>query len=247
MIKMSFPIKTCVVCGEEFELKPGKPGFANRCPECSVSDEAPEQKKQQNLSPEERKAEAEANAALDRNAVDTAPPEQEAAGATHEQTPNHEPPPSLEQIEAMENAGIGESLKMANEFVKNPRTVYHHYLTKGGLHQIAESSSFSGGDGTASFGGARSVRAWIGDVSPGASAKAGTPVIEFTTAGGEVPKVRLYQGRPGAYWEVDALQVNIKSIRLGDGSTAIPDGPGHFKVTALDGKVTRMSAKELPE
>jgi hypothetical protein len=32
---MSYPIKTCVVCGEEFELKPGKPGFANRCPDCS--------------------------------------------------------------------------------------------------------------------------------------------------------------------------------------------------------------------
>ena len=32
---MSYPIKTCVVCGEEFELKPGKPGFANRCPSCS--------------------------------------------------------------------------------------------------------------------------------------------------------------------------------------------------------------------
>ncbi len=32
---MVFPIKVCVVCGEEFELKPGKPGFANRCPECS--------------------------------------------------------------------------------------------------------------------------------------------------------------------------------------------------------------------
>ncbi len=32
---MPFPIKTCIVCGEEFELKPGKPGFANRCPECS--------------------------------------------------------------------------------------------------------------------------------------------------------------------------------------------------------------------
>jgi hypothetical protein len=32
---MSFPIKTCVVCGEEFELRPGKPGFANRCPSCS--------------------------------------------------------------------------------------------------------------------------------------------------------------------------------------------------------------------
>jgi len=32
---MAFPIKTCVVCGDEFELRPGKPGFANRCPGCS--------------------------------------------------------------------------------------------------------------------------------------------------------------------------------------------------------------------
>lgn len=32
---MPFPIKVCAVCQEEFELKPGKPGFANRCPECS--------------------------------------------------------------------------------------------------------------------------------------------------------------------------------------------------------------------
>jgi len=36
---MAYPIKVCVVCGEEFELKPDKPGFANRCPECSSSDE----------------------------------------------------------------------------------------------------------------------------------------------------------------------------------------------------------------
>jgi hypothetical protein len=36
---MPFPIKTCVKCGEEFELKPGKPGFANRCPDCSELDE----------------------------------------------------------------------------------------------------------------------------------------------------------------------------------------------------------------
>ena len=35
---MAYPIKTCVVCGEEFELKPGKPGFANRCPDCSEED-----------------------------------------------------------------------------------------------------------------------------------------------------------------------------------------------------------------
>jgi hypothetical protein len=34
-VAMAFPIKTCVACGEEFELRPGKPGFANRCPQCS--------------------------------------------------------------------------------------------------------------------------------------------------------------------------------------------------------------------
>ena len=32
---MPFPIKTCIVCSEEFELRPDKPGFANRCPQCS--------------------------------------------------------------------------------------------------------------------------------------------------------------------------------------------------------------------
>ena len=32
---MAFPIKICSICSEEFELKPGKPGFANRCPACS--------------------------------------------------------------------------------------------------------------------------------------------------------------------------------------------------------------------
>jgi hypothetical protein len=37
---MAFPIKKCVACGEEFELKPGKPGFANRCPECSEEESA---------------------------------------------------------------------------------------------------------------------------------------------------------------------------------------------------------------
>jgi hypothetical protein len=35
-----FPIKTCVICGDEFELKPGKPGFANRCPNCSELEES---------------------------------------------------------------------------------------------------------------------------------------------------------------------------------------------------------------
>ncbi len=35
-----FPIKTCVICGEEFELKPDKPGFANRCPSCSEPEQS---------------------------------------------------------------------------------------------------------------------------------------------------------------------------------------------------------------
>lgn len=55
---MSFPTKTCVVCGEEFELKPGKPGFANRCPSCSEEDSAAAASK-----PEGWKADKGANAA----------------------------------------------------------------------------------------------------------------------------------------------------------------------------------------
>lgn len=37
---MPFPVKICAVCGEEFELRPGKPGFANRCPSCSEPEES---------------------------------------------------------------------------------------------------------------------------------------------------------------------------------------------------------------
>ena len=42
---MAFPIRTCVICEEEFELRPGKPGFANRCPACSTP-EAEEERAQ---------------------------------------------------------------------------------------------------------------------------------------------------------------------------------------------------------
>ena len=35
---MPFPIRTCVLCQEEFELRPDKPGFANRCPACSTAE-----------------------------------------------------------------------------------------------------------------------------------------------------------------------------------------------------------------
>jgi len=58
-VVMPFPIKVCVVCSEEFELKPGKPGFANRCPECSAADaEAAEAAKD-----DKPKTDREANAA----------------------------------------------------------------------------------------------------------------------------------------------------------------------------------------
>jgi hypothetical protein len=56
----SFPIRICVVCGEEFELKPGKPGFANRCPSCSEP-EAPKAG-EQHKDAIERQNESEVNA-----------------------------------------------------------------------------------------------------------------------------------------------------------------------------------------
>ena len=35
---MAFPIKVCKICGEEFELRPGKPGLATHCPSCTESE-----------------------------------------------------------------------------------------------------------------------------------------------------------------------------------------------------------------
>jgi len=58
---MPFPIKVCAICHEEFELKPDKPGFANRCPECSEPDSKPSSSRPRDA--DERKAEAEANEA----------------------------------------------------------------------------------------------------------------------------------------------------------------------------------------
>ena len=59
---MAFPIRTCVVCGEEFELKPGKPGFANRCPDCSEN-EAADPAAKRSMDADERKTQKEANEA----------------------------------------------------------------------------------------------------------------------------------------------------------------------------------------
>jgi hypothetical protein len=59
---MAFPIKVCAICSEEFELKPDKPGFANRCPECSASESSDPVTKQR-MDADERKNVSEANAA----------------------------------------------------------------------------------------------------------------------------------------------------------------------------------------
>ena len=60
---MPFPRKVCAVCGEEFELRPDKPGFANRCPSCSESETEESSKKGSSLTAEDRKAEVEVNEA----------------------------------------------------------------------------------------------------------------------------------------------------------------------------------------
>jgi hypothetical protein len=59
---MAFPIKVCIICGEEFELKPDKPGFANRCPECSAPENA-EPATKPNMDAVQRKSESEVNEA----------------------------------------------------------------------------------------------------------------------------------------------------------------------------------------
>jgi hypothetical protein len=58
---MKFPIKTCVVCHEEFELRPDKPGFANRCPDCTEAEQNVSDSTQ-NRDADERHSDSELNA-----------------------------------------------------------------------------------------------------------------------------------------------------------------------------------------
>jgi hypothetical protein len=60
---MSFPIKICVVCEEEFELRPDKPGFANRCPKCSAPEADGQVSSKERMNADELKSVREANAA----------------------------------------------------------------------------------------------------------------------------------------------------------------------------------------
>jgi len=59
---MAFPIKVCVVCSKEFELTPDKPGFANRCPECSEAEHV-DSVATNSVDADERKNQMEANEA----------------------------------------------------------------------------------------------------------------------------------------------------------------------------------------
>jgi hypothetical protein len=59
---MPFPIKICAVCNEEFELRPDKPGFANRCLDCTIEAQEASTAKHK-VDADERKSIAEANEA----------------------------------------------------------------------------------------------------------------------------------------------------------------------------------------
>jgi hypothetical protein len=60
---MAFPIRVCVACNEEFELKPDKPGFANRCPQCSSPEAESSGTGKEKMDADQRKSIAEANEA----------------------------------------------------------------------------------------------------------------------------------------------------------------------------------------
>jgi hypothetical protein len=65
-LEMPFPIKICAICKEEFELKPDKPGFANRCPQCTEESRAAESTGHTtkcSMTADERKTAKEANEA----------------------------------------------------------------------------------------------------------------------------------------------------------------------------------------
>ena len=59
---MAVPIRICILCHAEFELKPNKPGFANRCPSCS-EEEQDTSAANHKLDADERRSQSEANEA----------------------------------------------------------------------------------------------------------------------------------------------------------------------------------------
>lgn len=104
----------------------------------------------------------------------------------------HGPAPSAEDYAAMYRASevdTGQAIRLAEGLAKNPNTIYHHNIGKGGTRAIVESGLLQGGQGTASFGGESSVRAWFGEARVNPASPRMAPTIEFTVDG-VVPDVR---------------------------------------------------------
>jgi hypothetical protein len=59
---MAFPIKVCAICGDEFELKPDKPGLAIHCPSCTEDEAEKKANAGRTMDADDRRIEAEANA-----------------------------------------------------------------------------------------------------------------------------------------------------------------------------------------
>lgn len=153
-------------------------------------------------------------------------------------------PPTQADIAAMDRLDTGTALKRAAEFAKHPGTVYFHNIgDQGGTSAIMTSNELRGGEGTASFGGGTSVRAWFGE-APNVSRT--SPTIEFTVPALR-PDVRPYMGRPGAKWNVNELPIEIRRVYLPDGSVAVPESGGYYRVTTLNGTVSRMHVSEFPK
>ncbi len=57
-----FPVRKCVACGEEFELKPDHPGFANRCIDCNEQQAEATPQGKERLDKDLRRSENERNA-----------------------------------------------------------------------------------------------------------------------------------------------------------------------------------------
>ena len=57
-----FLMRKCVACGEEFELKPDHPGFANRCIDCNEEHANASPQEKERLDKDLRRSENERNA-----------------------------------------------------------------------------------------------------------------------------------------------------------------------------------------
>jgi hypothetical protein len=163
------------------------------------------------------------------------------------------PPPPDEPVPVIttEQALRAESdIAIATRATQHPETVYHHVLNRGGLHEILETETLLAMEGTSLAGGGSSARAYFGPAPP----RPHNPAVEFTTPVPGSP--RSYAGgRFGATWSEFGLQpaiptgrlpLKIRRITYPDGSVAVPDGPGLYRLRSPDGAERVVTIRELP-